>query len=342
MLIRLLPMTLGSLTRCLGSYARHRRRRQHVCRQHCRFDAEPAQAAASLTAPSRMPVIILLGLVAGNDTGSRASIVYLMVYAVMDVRRVHGSHLAERAAVSPAKTLADLRGLSKTHPVHAALFVILLLSLAGIPPTAGFIGKYYIFLALIETGHYALAAIAVRVRRCQPLYLFPARARNVSADAETREPLAASFGIQFALVRHGRAHRYSSASSPSPSSPRIPHRRSRAMNRRSAASSAIRGLRRLSPRSSSSPSCRSSSATCRWSSAKFWPIFKSRLGPMRVGPHGLLQPLADGLKLLLKEDIVPTGARQAALLVCASVLRSPPRSSASPCCLSRAAFSSPT
>ncbi len=47
--------------------------------------------------------------------------------------------------------VSDLRGLSQSHPLHAALFAILLLSLSGIPPTAGFIGKYFIFAALIRT-----------------------------------------------------------------------------------------------------------------------------------------------------------------------------------------------
>ena len=54
----------------------------------------------------------------------------------------------------------DIAGLAHKSPGYALLMLIFLLSLAGIPPTAGFWGKYYIFLALIETHHYTLAVIA--------------------------------------------------------------------------------------------------------------------------------------------------------------------------------------
>ena len=55
----------------------------------------------------------------------------------------------------------DLAGLYSRAPVEAVLMLLFLLSLAGIPPAAGFLGKYYIFLSLIESGHYVLASLAV-------------------------------------------------------------------------------------------------------------------------------------------------------------------------------------
>jgi NADH-quinone oxidoreductase subunit N len=55
----------------------------------------------------------------------------------------------------------DLNGLYSRAPVEAVLMLIFLLSLAGIPPLAGFWGKYFIFFSLIESGHYALAALGV-------------------------------------------------------------------------------------------------------------------------------------------------------------------------------------
>jgi NADH-quinone oxidoreductase subunit N len=57
--------------------------------------------------------------------------------------------------------LDDLAGLYSRAPAEAALMLLFLLSLAGIPPAAGFLGKYYIFLSLIESGHYVLASVAV-------------------------------------------------------------------------------------------------------------------------------------------------------------------------------------
>src|ERR1700681_4588191 len=55
----------------------------------------------------------------------------------------------------------DMAGLYRRAPVEALLMLLFLLSLAGIPPAAGFLGKYYIFLSLIESGHYGLASLGV-------------------------------------------------------------------------------------------------------------------------------------------------------------------------------------
>jgi len=103
---------------------------------------------------------ILLGLIAGNKTGMIAIPMYLLIYTftnlgvwavIVGLRRkdVIGEHIEE------------MNGLFFKHPVAALLMLIFLLSLAGIPPTAGFIGKYSLFAAVIESGHYSLAVIAV-------------------------------------------------------------------------------------------------------------------------------------------------------------------------------------
>jgi len=55
----------------------------------------------------------------------------------------------------------DMAGLYQRAPVEAVLMLLFLLSLAGIPPAAGFLGKYYIFLSLIESQHYWLASLGV-------------------------------------------------------------------------------------------------------------------------------------------------------------------------------------
>ncbi len=102
---------------------------------------------------------MLLGLVAGNETGIKGIAVYVMVYTFMNL----GAFLvlvALRRQNIIGEDLDDIAGLMHKSPGYAVLMLIFLLSLAGIPPTAGFLGKYYIFLSLIETGHYALAVIA--------------------------------------------------------------------------------------------------------------------------------------------------------------------------------------
>ena len=79
--------------------------------------------------------------------------------------------------------LDDLNGLYSRAPVEAVLMLVFMLSLAGIPPLAGFWGKYFIFLSLIETGHYVLAVAGCSLLRLWPLLLPEDRERDVHAAA---------------------------------------------------------------------------------------------------------------------------------------------------------------
>jgi NADH-quinone oxidoreductase subunit N len=110
---------------------------------------------------------ILLGLVASvdkdgalNQRGLRATAFYLFSYAFFNM----GAFavvvaLQKRGAIGD--DIEDLRGLWRNSPVAAALMLLFLLSLAGIPPTAGFVAKLLIFWSLIETGHPILAVVGV-------------------------------------------------------------------------------------------------------------------------------------------------------------------------------------
>jgi len=109
---------------------------------------------------------ILLGLVAGNERGLQAMAFYLLVYAFFNTGAFAIVIVLRRKGVI-GDELEDLNGLSQRNPGAAVLMLIFLLSLAGIPPTAGFVGKLLIFWALIETGHTTLAILAV-------LYILPA------------------------------------------------------------------------------------------------------------------------------------------------------------------------
>jgi NADH-quinone oxidoreductase subunit N len=109
---------------------------------------------------------ILLGLVAGNATGFIGIFYYLFVYVFMTAGAFAVIIVLRQRGII-GEELDDLDGLYQRSPAAALLLLIFMLSLAGIPPTAGFMGKYFIFLALIETHHPVLAVFAV-------LYIVPA------------------------------------------------------------------------------------------------------------------------------------------------------------------------
>src|SRR6266852_541106 len=109
---------------------------------------------------------ILLGLVAGNETGLVGIAYYLFAYVFMTAG-AFAVIIVLRQKGLIGEELEDLNGLYQRSPAAAVLLLIFMLSLAGIPPTAGFMGKYFIFLSLIETHHPVLAVFAV-------LYIVPA------------------------------------------------------------------------------------------------------------------------------------------------------------------------
>lgn len=145
---------------------------------------------------------ILLGLVAGNETGIKGMAIYILVYAFMTL----GAFLvvvALRRKELIGEDVDDMAGLIHRSPGYAVLMLIFLLSLAGIPPTAGFIGKYYIFLALIETGHFILAALGALYVAVAIYYYFRiVRAIFISEAAEA-PPLASTAGLRVALAVTG-------------------------------------------------------------------------------------------------------------------------------------------
>ncbi len=141
---------------------------------------------------------MLLGLVAGNETGINGIAVYVMVYTFMNL----GAFLVVvslRRKNIIGEDLDDIAGLMHKSPGHAVLMLIFLLSLAGIPPTAGFLGKYYIFLALIQTGHYALAVIATLYVAVAIYYYFKIVRSMFTREETEKAPLATSLGLRLAL-----------------------------------------------------------------------------------------------------------------------------------------------
>ncbi|RUV28720.1 NADH-quinone oxidoreductase subunit NuoN, partial [Mesorhizobium sp. M5C.F.Ca.IN.020.32.2.1] len=102
----------------------------------------------------------LVGLAANSQAGVRGVAIYMLIYLVMTLG-TFAFILAMRRKDGNVEQISDLAGLSSTNPIMATILTILMFSLAGIPPLAGFWGKWYVFLAAINANLYALAIIGV-------------------------------------------------------------------------------------------------------------------------------------------------------------------------------------
>lgn len=102
----------------------------------------------------------LVGLAAGSQAGVKGVALYMMIYLFMTLG-AFAFILAMRRRDGKLEDIGELAGLAGTNPVMATIFTILMFSLAGIPPLAGFMSKWYVFLAAIEAGLYPLAIIGV-------------------------------------------------------------------------------------------------------------------------------------------------------------------------------------
>src|SRR5665811_214863 len=102
----------------------------------------------------------LVGLAAGTPEGVQGVLVYMTIYVVMTLG-TFAVILSMRRDGALVEDISDLAGLARTHPTMAFFLAMLLFSLAGIPPLAGFFAKFYVFLAAIKAGLYILAVIGV-------------------------------------------------------------------------------------------------------------------------------------------------------------------------------------
>ncbi|MBO0663783.1 NADH-quinone oxidoreductase subunit NuoN [Jiella sp. MQZ9-1] len=102
----------------------------------------------------------LVGLAAANVEGVRGVLLYMAIYLVMTLG-TFAVILAMRRREGMVEEIDDLAGLSQTNPVMALFLTIMMLSLAGLPPLVGFIGKYFVFMAAVHAGLWPLAIIGV-------------------------------------------------------------------------------------------------------------------------------------------------------------------------------------
>lgn len=102
----------------------------------------------------------LIGFIAGTGDGISSVMNYLFIYAFMNIGAFSIVTILKSEGVA-GEELSDYEGLAKTHPLASGLMLIFMFSLTGIPPTAGFIGKFYLFMSAIKAGYTWLAVVAV-------------------------------------------------------------------------------------------------------------------------------------------------------------------------------------
>jgi len=102
----------------------------------------------------------LAGISTGTVTGYSSSITYMSIYVIMNLG-VFGCIFLMKKNGKYCEDIKDLAGISKQNPLLAISFLIIMFSLAGIPPLAGFFAKFYVFMSVVESGMYTLAIVGL-------------------------------------------------------------------------------------------------------------------------------------------------------------------------------------
>ena len=139
----------------------------------------------------------LLGLAAGSVAGIRGILLYLAIYLAMSVG-AWGCVLAMRRHNRMVEGVDDLAGLSRSNPRLAMAMGIFMFAMAGIPPFAGFFGKFYIFLAVIDAEMYGLAVIGVLSSVVAAYYYL--RIVKVMYFDEAGDPFDSPMGREISLI----------------------------------------------------------------------------------------------------------------------------------------------
>jgi NADH-quinone oxidoreductase subunit N len=134
---------------------------------------------------------ILIGMVAANQAGTSGVLYYLLAYTFTNLG-AFGIVAIVGSKGEANVQLDDYRGLAKAHPLLALLMSIFLFSLAGIPPTAGFVGKFTIFAAAVNSGYIWLVIIGVLTSAASVFYYF-----RVVMKMYMEAPEAAPAKLQF-------------------------------------------------------------------------------------------------------------------------------------------------
>jgi NADH-quinone oxidoreductase subunit N len=128
----------------------------------------------------------LMGLVAFNQMGAWALLMYMLIYAFMNLGAFGFVILLESKGYA-GEEIGDYAGLARRHPSAALGMLIFMLALAGIPPTAGFMGKLYLFAAAVEGGYVLLTVIAVIMSAVSLYYYFRIVVQMYLQDGEEED-----------------------------------------------------------------------------------------------------------------------------------------------------------
>jgi NADH-quinone oxidoreductase subunit N len=142
---------------------------------------------------------LLIGLIAGSKVGLAGILIYLVAYSLMTLGSFAVIILLCRKN-SRGDQISDFRGLARTHPAVAASFVLFALSLIGIPPTAGFVGKLFLFNAAIQGEFYWLAVIGILNSTISLYYYFKVVVAMYMQEPQDAMPLSFSPPLTLALA----------------------------------------------------------------------------------------------------------------------------------------------
>jgi NADH-quinone oxidoreductase subunit N len=145
---------------------------------------------------------LLVGISAGNEAGVTGVMIYLATYVFMNVG-TFAVILAMRRDGRLVEEIGDLAGLSKTHPMMALALMIFMFSMAGIPPLAGFFGKWYVFMAAVDAGLFGLAVIGILTSVIGAYYYL--RIIKIMYFDEAEQPLDGAVSQDLRVILYGSA-----------------------------------------------------------------------------------------------------------------------------------------
>jgi NADH-quinone oxidoreductase subunit N len=141
----------------------------------------------------------LVGLAAGTSEGIQGVLVYMAIYVTMTLG-TFACIISMRRQGKSVEDITDLAGLARTKPAMAFFFAMLLFSMAGVPPLAGFFAKFYVFLAAIQAGLFTLAVLGVL---CSVVgayyYLLIIKIMYFDEPGEAFDPMAGELGTVLGL-----------------------------------------------------------------------------------------------------------------------------------------------